>query len=65
VELLELGKLLLFSATGATSVVGTNGATFYITGVQLEIGTTATPFERRLYGQELANCQRYYFSAEL
>ena len=50
----------LFSATGATSVVGTNGATFYITGVQLEVGSTATPFERRLYGQELANCQRYY-----
>jgi len=49
------------SATGATSVVGTNGAKFYITGVQLEIGTSATPFERRLYGQELANCQRYYW----
>jgi hypothetical protein len=49
------------SATGATSVVGTNGATFYITGVQLEQNTTATPFERRLYGQELANCQRYYY----
>jgi hypothetical protein len=48
------------SATGATSVVGTNGATFYITGVQLEVGTSATPFERRLYNQELANCQRYY-----
>jgi hypothetical protein len=49
-----------YSATGATSVVGTNGATFYITGVQLEVGTSATPFERRLYNQELANCQRYY-----
>jgi hypothetical protein len=47
------------SATGATSVVGTNGATFYITGVQLEQNTSATPFERRLYNQELANCQRY------
>jgi hypothetical protein len=51
----------LFSATGAVSVVGTNGATFYITGVQLEIGTSATPFERRLYNQELANCQRYFW----
>ena len=48
------------SATGATSVVGTNGATFYITGVQLEIGSTATPFERRMYGTELQLCQRYY-----
>jgi hypothetical protein len=47
--------------TGATSVVSTSGATFYITGVQLEVGTTATPFERRLYGQELANCQRYFY----
>jgi hypothetical protein len=49
------------SATGATSVVGTNGATWYVTGVQLEQNTSATPFERRLYNQELANCQRYYW----
>jgi len=47
--------------SGGTSVVGTNGATFYITGVQLEQNTSATPFERRLYNQELANCQRYYY----
>jgi hypothetical protein len=47
--------------TGATSVVGTNGATFYITGVQLEQNTSATPFERRLYGTELQLCQRYYW----
>jgi hypothetical protein len=46
--------------TGQTNVVGTNGATFYITGIQLEAGTTATPFENRLYGTELALCQRYY-----
>ena len=48
------------TTSDSTSVVGTNGATFYITGVQLEIGTSATPFERRLYNQELAACQRYY-----
>ena len=47
------------SATGATSVVGTNGATFYITGVQLEVGSSATGFEYRQYQQELALCQRY------
>jgi len=49
-----------YSATGATSVVGTNGATFYITGVQLEVGTQATSFEYRQYQQELALCYRYY-----
>jgi len=54
------GSTLYRSATGATSVVGTNGATWYVTGVQLEVGSTATPFERRLYNQELANCQRYF-----
>jgi hypothetical protein len=48
------------SVTGATSVVGTNGATFYITGVQLEKGSTATSFDYRPYGTELALCQRYY-----
>jgi len=48
------------SATGATSVVGTNGATFYITGVQLEAGSVASPFERRDYGRELMMCQRYF-----
>lgn len=49
-----------YAPTGATSVVGTNGATFYITGVQLEQGSTATEFERRPIGTELALCQRYY-----
>ena len=49
------------SATGAVSVVGTNAATFYITGVQLEVGSTATSFDYRPYGTELALCQRYYW----
>ena len=49
------------SATGATSVVGTSGATFYITGIQLEKGSTATSFDYRDYGRELSMCQRYYW----
>ena len=48
------------SATGATSVVGTSGATWYITGVQLEKGSTATSFDYRDYGRELIMCQRYF-----
>ena len=55
------GSTRYFSVTGATSVVGTNGATFYITGVQLEKGSTATSFDYRPYGTELALCQRYYW----
>jgi hypothetical protein len=49
----------LYVPSGCVNFVGTNGATFYITGVQLEAGSTATPFEFRPYGQELALCQRY------
>jgi hypothetical protein len=48
------------SSTGATSVVGTSGATFYLTGVQLEVGSTATSFDYRPFGTELALCQRYF-----
>ena len=46
--------------TGSVSVVGTNGATFYITGVQLEKGSTATSFDYVDYGRSLIQCQRYY-----
>ena len=49
-----------FGATGATNLMATNGATFYITGVQLEKGSTATSFDFRDYGRELILCQRYY-----
>jgi hypothetical protein len=48
-------------ATGQTNLIGTNGATFYITGVQLEKGSVATSFDFRSYGTEFALCQRYYY----
>ena len=48
-------------SSGSTSVVGTSGATFYITGVQFEKGNQATPFDFRDYGRELILCQRYYY----
>jgi hypothetical protein len=47
-------------ATGQTSLVGTNGANLYITGVQLEVGSTATSFDYRPYTTEMLLCQRYY-----
>jgi hypothetical protein len=49
-------------ATGSVQLISTNGATFYITGVQLEVGTQATTFTTAggSYGAELALCQRYY-----
>ena len=50
----------LISATGAVSVIGTLSATWQVTGVQLEKGSTATSFDYRPYGTELALCQRYF-----
>jgi hypothetical protein len=49
-----------YGATGQTQIIATSGATFYITGVQLEVGSSATGYEYRQYQQELALCQRYY-----
>ena len=47
-------------ATGSVSVVGTNAALFYLTGVKLEIGSVATPFNRQSLAKSMVDCQRYY-----
>ena len=52
-------------ATGAISVVATNGATFYVTGVKLEIGSVATPYNRQSLAKSMADCQRYYHAGHL
>ena len=49
-----------FATSSSTNVVATNGATWFLTGVQLEVGEVATAFEHRSYGDELVRCQRYY-----
>jgi hypothetical protein len=48
-------------STGAVTWATTSGATFYMTGCQIEVGTEATPFEHRSFGDELARCQRYHY----
>jgi hypothetical protein len=50
----------LHGVTGQTQVISTNGATWQVTGVQLELGSAATDFEHRSFAEELAACQRYY-----
>jgi len=47
-------------APGISSFYSSTSNEFYITGVQMEVGTEATPFEHRSFGQELLRCQRYY-----
>jgi hypothetical protein len=48
-------------STSSVNLISTLNATYQITGVQFELGTTATPFERRAIGQELLLCERYYY----
>lgn len=50
----------LWRTSGSVNWIANAGATFYLTGVQLEAGPFATPFERRSFGQEFALCQRYF-----
>jgi hypothetical protein len=47
-------------ASGQVNLADSTDNEWYITGVQLEVGSVATPFEHRSYGDELARCQRYY-----
>jgi hypothetical protein len=54
-----------WSVTGATSLMGSTSNVFYVTGVQLEKGVTATSFDYRPYGTELSLCQRYYFQRDI
>ena len=48
-------------STTETDLIATSSATWQVTGVQLEVGSQATPFEHRSFGDELRRCQRYFY----
>ena len=54
-----------FTTASQTNFINNLNATLRLTGVQLEVGSVATPFERRDYGRELMLCQRYYYEAQI
>ena len=54
----------VYRTSSCVNWIATSGATFYLTGVSLEIGDTATPYEHRSIGQELALCQRYFYKTQ-
>jgi hypothetical protein len=56
------GSAFVQATSGTTQWISNAGATFYITGVQLERGSNATSFEFIDYGRQLAQCQRYFIS---
>lgn len=56
------GTVNASGSSNQTQLLSTANSTFYLTGVQVEVGDTATPFENRSYGDELARCQRYYIN---
>lgn len=58
-------KANVVGASSSINMIATNGATFHITGVQLEVGLTATNFDTRFHGTELMFCQRYYMRYQL
>ena len=59
------GSANYHTASSSVQLIGTASATWYLTGLQLEVGSTATPFEHRSYGDELARCQRYYYKTDM
>jgi len=53
----------LYTVSSNVNWMDSTSNNFYITGLQMEVGDTATPFEHRSFGQELGKCMRYYYKS--